>query len=338
MVRARRRDNGGVTVGERRTGGTSRGPRSDLRAKLLDRFRGAMIGVAIGDALGAPFEGAPPSDASRFSGWENGVPHPLRYTDDTHMTLGVARALVECAGRLDCARMAEIFANEYTREPWRGYGSGPPRVFELIQRGVAWTEAGAALFGGRGSFGNGAAMRSAPIGLLHFRRLHRADEVARTAARITHTHELGIDGAAIIACAVGLLVRASASGSLQKSLFLREILRHARTREFHEALETVQHLGPGAPMQQAIAILGNGVEAHRSVPIALHTFLRHRDSFAASILHAVSLGGDADTIASMTGALAGALHGASAIPPAWIEAVEGRDELIHLADGLVALV
>jgi poly(ADP-ribose) glycohydrolase ARH3 len=246
-----------------------------------------MLGVAIGDALGAPFEGSPPSDPSAFSGWESRVPHPLRYTDDTLMTLGVARALVECGGRFDGARMA--------------------------------------------------AMRSAPVGLLHFRRPSQADAVARVAARITHTHELGMDGAALIACAAGLLVQTSEAGALDATSFLAAIRRHARTRELRGGIDAVARLDASAPPHDVIRILGNGIEAHRSVPTAVHALLRRRESFAAAVAYAVSLGGDADTIASMTGALAGALHGASAIPLPWRDAVEGRDDLIELAERLLAL-
>lgn len=101
-------------------------------------------------------------------------------------------------------------------------------------------------------------------------------------------------------------------------------------------MDSVQSLGD-ARGATVVQVLGNGIEAHRSVPTALHAFLRHRDSFADAVLFAFSLGGDADTIASMTGALAGAFLGASAIPETWVNGVEGRDELLDLADQLLSL-
>ncbi len=92
---------------------------------LRSRFRGALLGVAVGDAIGAPFEG----EVSAFPGSLErlGEPDsPLRYTDDTHMTLGVAESLVQRRG-FDGAHMAAVFARNYAQEPWRGYGAGPRR-------------------------------------------------------------------------------------------------------------------------------------------------------------------------------------------------------------------
>jgi len=136
--------------------------------QLQAKFRGALLGVAVGDALGAPFEGAGTVRRRDLERLER-EPGPLRYTDDTHMTIGMAESLVERRG-FDGAHMVAVFARNFAAEPWRGYGAGPPQVFRLIERGVPWDQAGRALFGGSGSFGNGAAMRVAPAALLGRRR------------------------------------------------------------------------------------------------------------------------------------------------------------------------
>ena len=94
------------------------------QGELRDRFRGALLGEAVGDALGAPFEGmgtVHPAEMERLEA----DPGPLSYTDDTHMTLGMAESLVEKRG-FDGAHMARTFARNYRQEPWRGYGPGPP--------------------------------------------------------------------------------------------------------------------------------------------------------------------------------------------------------------------
>ena len=127
---------------------------------LAGKFRGALIGTAVGDALGARFEGARRVKPSKLERLEQD-PGPLRYTDDTHMTLGMAQSLVERRG-FDGARMAALFAQNFTDEPWRGYGPGPPRVFRLLKKGTPWDQAGRTLFGGSGSYGNGAAMPGGP--------------------------------------------------------------------------------------------------------------------------------------------------------------------------------
>lgn len=304
-----------------------------------DHFRGALLGVAVGDALGAPYEGSAPRDPERLSSWAGRVPFALRYTDDTHMTLGTARSLIERGGRFDGEHMAHVFAAAYRNEPWRGYGPGPPKIFALIEQGEPWDRAASELFDGDGSFGNGAAMRAAPIGLLHCHDLERADEVARAAARITHDHPLGIDGAAVQACAVALLASmdGAAAAAFDRGAFFAGLRAHARTQVFTRVLESAERLAPDAPPRQVIDELGHGIEAHRSVPTAIYSFLRTPHSFAEAVCFAVALGGDSDTIASMTGALSGAFLGAAAIPAPWRDGVENASLLCDLADELCRL-
>jgi poly(ADP-ribose) glycohydrolase ARH3 len=94
------------------------------------------------------------------------------------------------------------------------------------------------------------------------------------------------------------------------------------------------------PGKTVVEVLGNGIEAHESVPAAIYSFLAHPDSFEEAVVFAVRLGGDADTIGAMTGAIVGAYHGASAIPERWLAALEngpkGRDYVRDLADRLFA--
>ena len=135
------------------------------------------MGAAVGDALGAPFEGAASVSWSTVEKLER-EPGPLRYTDDTHMTLGVARSLVGRRG-FDGDHMATLLARNYMEEPWRGYGAGPPQVFHLLSQGVPWDQSGSRLFGGSGSYGNGAAMRVAPVALLGFHDMERVVSLAR---------------------------------------------------------------------------------------------------------------------------------------------------------------
>ena len=108
--------------------------------------------MAVGDALGAPFEGMPSVSQILLDkqilvpglGSERG---PLHYTDDTHMTLGVAESLLAKQG-FNGSHMAETFARSYEKEPWRGYGAGPPQIFNFLRQGVPWDQAGRMLFAG----------------------------------------------------------------------------------------------------------------------------------------------------------------------------------------------
>lgn len=300
---------------------------------IRGKFRGALLGVAIGDALGAPFEGAATVSASQIAEVVAAT-GPLRFTDDTQMTLGVAESLVEQSG-FDGAHMAAVFARNFAAEPWRGYGAGAAEVFRLIAAGVSWQDAAGRLFGGRGSFGNGAAMRAAPIGLVGCPRLPETVRLARQCARITHAHPLGIEGAVLQACAITLLLQ-FAVDELDIPHFLAMLKAPLESSAYGEKLDRIGQLLAGGRRDQAWEF-GNGVAAVEAVPSAVYAFLRTPASFTDVVTYAVSLGGDTDTIASMAGALAGAYLGEDAIPADWRARVEGAAQLQGMADCLLLL-
>ncbi len=188
---------------------------------LTQKFRGALVGAAVGDALGARFEGAPSVTLPELERLERD-PGPLRYTDDTHMTIGMAQSLVERKG-FDGAHMAALFATRFMEEPWRGYGAGPPRVFAALRLGASWNEASRSLFSGSGSFGNGAAMRVAPSALLGFRDVAALVSLAERTAIITHAHPLGIEGAMVQACSVAFALRTDSANAIDHGDLLRHL-------------------------------------------------------------------------------------------------------------------
>ena len=305
---------------------------------IATKFRGTLVGAAVGDALGAPFEGAPRvklTDLERLAR-ESG---PLRYTDGTHMTLGMAQSLVERRG-FDGAHMAAVFASNFSKEPWRGYGAGPPQVFRLLGQGVPWDQAGRALFNGKGSLGNGAAMRVAPASLLAFRDLGMVVSLARQTAIITHAHEMGIEGAVLQACAVTLALREDRQKPICHERFLDALLPHLHSSAYQRKIEGVKALlSSPEPIDREMVIseLGNGIQALDSGPTAIYAFLLYSGSFRDVVTYAISLGGDTDTIACMAGALAGAYLGVQGIPESWRKRVEGADQLEGLADSLLPL-
>lgn len=295
-------------------------------------FRGSLLGAALGDALGARREGYPMS-ARVETPAAHAERDALVYTDDTHMTIGVAESLIECRG-VDGARMADRFARDYEREPWRGYGPGPPRIFRLIGQGVPWDQVGTQLYKD-GSFGNGAAMRVGPIGLFYARRIHELPEAVRLASMITHSHQLGIEGARIQAAAVAYAPSQTTSASLDVGDLLSFVRDFASSDIYLSKLATVGNLLRETDERHRIVHeLGHGIEAFNSVPTALFCFLRSPGDFRAAVLYAVSLGGDTDTIASMAGAISGAYLGADALPDEWLAALENRDYIEDLASRL----
>ena len=230
--------------------------------------------------------------------------------------------------------MAQTFIKNYELEPWRGYASGPPRVFRWIEGGVAWNEAAKRLFGGAGSYGNGAAMRVAPVGVFYHDDLEQLRSVAYGQSQITHVHELGMEGAAIQAYAIAFAVNADPSSELDCYAFLRKLKDFTHNEVYKRKLEIVWKLLGETNKVRVARELGNGVEAYNSVPTAIYCFLRNWGSFEEAVLYAISLGGDADTIGAMTGAISGAYHGVEAIPEQWKSSLEKGDYIEVLAEKL----
>src|SRR5262249_33474168 len=134
---------------------------------LQDRFRGCLLGLALGDALGAPFEGEPANFITtryptRELLFEKLTEETRYYTDDAQMMIGVAEALAQDGEILEPTLRARFAANYV---PHRGYGRGARKVLEAMEEGEDYQTIAEKMFPG-GSFGNGAAMRVAPVGLL----------------------------------------------------------------------------------------------------------------------------------------------------------------------------
>jgi len=296
------------------------------------KFLGSLVGAALGDAIGASREGHRIAAEREIRNMVR-ISHTLRYTDDTHMTIGVAESLVENRG-FNGAHMAQRFADNYFQEPWRGYGPGPPRVFRFLRSGEAWDKAAGYVYPG-GSFGNGAAMRAAPIGLFFWNKPAELKKVAYQASLITHSHPLGMEGAALQAMAVALAVAENSDESLDPQSFISRLLDFT-TEDIYRAKIAKLRLLLERPddRQTVVQELGHGIEAFNSVPTAIFAFLAHTQDFVSAVIYAVNLGGDTDTIASMAGAISGAYLGIEAILTEWQEQLENRDYILNLADRL----
>ncbi len=295
----------------------------------LERFRGLMVGTAVGDCLGRPVEGHRQVPASYL---ETVRTHPpaLIYTDDTAMTMSLAESLLAGDG-FDGADMSLRFARGYQADPYRGYGASVVDVFERVLRGVPWHDAAHRQFDGQGSFGNGAAMRVAPVALWAPGDIDAVVDLAENTARVTHTHPVGVEGAVIQAVAAAHALTSDPEVPFDTGALLEDLDRRVRTDEFRSKLEVL----PGCLERgddTAKLHLGNWVSADESVVTALYCFLVAAD-FTDTIVSALGMGGDTDTIAAMAGALAGARYGHSAIPPSW-QPVEESERMVAVADAL----
>src|SRR5260221_1447625 len=274
---------------------------------LRDRFRGCLLGLAVGDAVGAPFEGLPGETIYRDFGpaihiISNLDAQTITYTDDTQMALAVAEHLLQ-AGRIDPDGLAQQFRLNYEAD--RGYGSGMKRVLDAMEAGLDWKPLVESMFPG-GSFGNGAAMRVAPIGLAFCDDAHLLREQAAESAKVTHLHHLGIDGAVLVACAIGIILREPAFDS---NAFFAELLESAQTDEFQWQIRKAAALDP-----REMISFGSSLPAHRSVMTAITCFTVWPDSYEHAIARAIAMGEDTDTLAAIAGALSGAYLGIDAIP------------------------
>ncbi len=301
------------------------------RETLRSKFLGSLVGTATGDALGASVEGwrmvaEGEVEALAESG---GL---LIYTDDTHMAIGIAESLI-AKKDFDGEHMTRTFIRNYELEPFRGYGPGPPRIFMMIKGGEAWDKAAEKLYSG-GSYGNGSAMRIAPIGVFYHDDPTTLKQVAYESSQITHAHELGKEGAALQACAIASATGAEPFSPFNRDDFLRGLSDFIEHEIYKQKLRSIESLIGERDKVKVVLELGNGIEAFNSVPTAIYSFLTHPQSFEEAIIYAISLGGDTDTIAAMTGAISGAYLGIEAIPETWRQRLENREYIEELAEKL----
>jgi hypothetical protein len=174
-------------------------------------------------------------------------------------------------------------------------------------------------------------MRVTPLALFSSGGPIAVARLARRSARITHAHPLALDGAAVQAAATAVALETPPDEHIAPERLVGVLHEVVTTGEHHVALERVVGLCRGAAADTVVEMLGTGVAAVEAVPTAVLAFLQHQSSFEEAVRFAIGLGGDTDTIGSMTGALAGAHLGRRAIPATWLDRVEARSRLDDLA-------
>jgi len=310
----------------------------DLNHRLRDRFRGALVGTMVGDALGMPVEGwAMDQIRACYGQVRDMLPARLgagTYTDDTQMMLALSEALLEKGDHPDLECIAAGFGENF--DPSRGYGGNTQKILTGFRQGRPWREVVADNLLPGGSFANGAAMRVAPVVPAFYPDAQQAALVAEAQAQVTgHTHPEAVWGAKILALAVLTAIQRGTRGDCSGGkAFLEELLSIDNDLS-HPAIRWIlDHLD--ASPEEAARRLGTGLRSVESVPTALWSFLSCLDDPEETVIRAVNMGGDTDTVGAMAGALAGARHGYSAWPRRWLDALEngfkGRDYIVRLAD------
>lgn len=258
------------------------------------------------------------------------------------MTQELAKSLIESQG-INHQDLAKKFTERYyLNGRSAGYGANVVDVFKKL-RATGYVDPlkpAQEQFGGTGSFGNGAAMRVAPVALFAYPNLEKTHELADQTALVTHFHVHGRHGAIFQALAIQKLLCEPFKDALTfVESFRNDLTRFKIDAEYIQQLDKISELLENDPkISEVVNQLGNGVAARRSVPTALFCFLRSSDKdFRSVIEYAVNLGGDTDTIASMAGALGGAFFGLPGINSQIVESCPDIPLTLNLADQLYSI-
>ena len=291
-----------------------------------DRFRGALLGLAAGDAVGVTLEFCSRGSAvltDMVGGGAFGL-KPGEWTDDTAMALCLATSLLEKNG-FD----AEDQMQRYVRWWETGYLSSTGRCFDIgstVESALRrYIDTGDPIAGPRGkrSAGNGSIMRLAPVPMFYYPDEEAAIRYSAESSRPTHGAEESVDACRLFG---GMLYRALAGRTKDGVLGGDAGFKGA---EKIAALARGEYAGLDSD-----AIAGTGYVV-KSLEAALWCF-HHTGSFADAVLKAANLGDDADTTAAVCGQLAGAFYGLEGIPATWCRRVARGDEILALADRLYA--
>ncbi len=274
------------------------------------RAMSSLVGLSVGDSLGERFFGPPETVLRRIA--ERQLPTsraPWRYTDDTEMALSVVSVLREF-GCIDQNALAQSFA--LRMEDNRGYGRGAYEILSGIRRGEPWIALSHGAFEGRGSYGNGAAMRVAPLGAYFADDVERCVSEAILQAEITHANPEGIAGAVAVAVATGLVWQNEHSFSP----FIQEVMQYVPASTTRQGIERALELPADTTIYQAAQILGNGskISSQDTVPLCIWVASRHHGNYEEAFWETVVALGDRDTTCAIVGGIVGVN---TDVPKAW---------------------
>jgi ADP-ribosylglycohydrolase len=289
----------------------------------MDRARLVLEGLSLGDAFGECLFSS--AMQQRLAYRELPDP-PWFYTDDTMMAWSVADVLAS-HGAIDQDRLARLFADRFRQQPNRSYGAGAIRLLLRIGEGDDWREVSRDSFGGQGSYGNGAAMRVAPIGAYFADDLERVVDEARASAVVTHAHPEGVAGAIAVAVAAAIAFEKRVAESLGRDM-LQGTLELTPDGAVRNGIAKALSISLGTPVETAATALGNGaqISAMDTVPFALWSAAAHIDDFEEALWCTADGLGDVDTTCAIVGGIVAMVVGREGLPTSWLHRREPLEE------------
>ncbi|MBN1286322.1 MAG: ADP-ribosylglycohydrolase family protein [Anaerolineae bacterium] len=283
--------------------------------------RCALEGLSVGDALGGYSEFISPGALERRIETRWLPEAPWKYTDDTNMALSIFAVLRRSCG-IDQDALAASFVERYERG--RKSRPGTRHLLRLIREGKPWREASEDMFVGRGSYGNGSAMRVPPVGAYFADDLDAVVEHARRSSEVTHIHPEGIAGAVAVAVAAAMAHRLQGQPLPTRADFIDSILPYLPDSEVRDASVHARELPDGTTVAGAAAALGNGtrVSCQDTVPFVLWCAGESLADYEKAIWFTLGGGGDTDTTCAMVGGIVVMYTGVADIPETWRQSRE----------------
>ncbi|MEV6507559.1 ADP-ribosylglycohydrolase family protein [Streptomyces sp. NPDC051642] len=283
----------------------------------------SLDGLVMGDAFGDSWFTRSAEPAEELWAARELRHAPWLWTDDSAMAFVLFAHLVT-HGEVQPDALAREFAAEYERDPNRGYGPSMHSILRRIGDGEDWQAVTTGQFGGQGSYGNGAAMRVAPLGAWFRDDLKVAVEQARLSALTTHAHPEAVAGAIAVAVAAAMAATGAGQQAAPRAEFLREVASHVPESDVRSGLLVAANFSERTSVRHAASVLGSGtlISAPDTVPFALWSAAGQLDDLAEALWQTVAGWGDRDTTCAIAGGVVAARTGTGGIPSAWWEARE----------------
>ncbi len=281
----------------------------------MGRALASLRGLCVGDALGSQF--FVPGNRALLERCE--VPSGVwQWTDDTEMACSVLAVLVE-HHRVDQDALADSFARHHDFD--RGYGPAVNRLLRQVREGGDWQELAGALFNGQGSWGNGAAMRIAPLGAWYAHDAEQATHQAEISAYPTHQHHEAVAGAMAVAAAAALV--ADPAGPPTATALLDGVIALVPRSAVGAGLRRARDMLDYEDATTVAAVLGCGrrTSAPDTVPFAIWSAARCLGDYERAFWNTAQVGGDVDTTCAIVGGIVASSR-AGAPPASWLDRTE----------------